>query len=260
MTLQTMTASGWSTGFGNLLDKELGSWWRTRRWIVHLLLWLGVICGFLLLIRLEGSSSGMTATRGFEESIDIFFQVGGFFGLIGAVLVTQGALVGERNSGTAAWVLTKPTTRTAFVLSKFVAITATFLFLSLVVPAIGAVIVIKLAWGQVPNAAHFLEALGIAALHQTFYIALTLMLGTLFRSRGPVSGVALGFWIAGNIIPNFAPKWLPLLTPWLLTRLAAGVAVWKPVPVPVWIPAVATAVATVLFLAIALWRFEREEF
>ena len=30
------------------------------------------------------------------EFMQIFFQVGGFFGLIGAIVVTQGAIVGER--------------------------------------------------------------------------------------------------------------------------------------------------------------------
>ena len=35
-------ALGWRAGFGNFLDKELGSWWRTRRWLIHLVLWLVV--------------------------------------------------------------------------------------------------------------------------------------------------------------------------------------------------------------------------
>ncbi|MBL8985267.1 MAG: ABC transporter permease subunit [Gemmatimonadetes bacterium] len=260
MSLVATSNSGWTTGFGNLLDKELGSWWRTRRWLVHLILWEVVITGFLVIIGLEGQAERKSAPRGFAESMEIFFQVGGFFGLIGAVLVTQGAIVGERNSGTAAWVLTKPTSRRAFVLTKFVAITASFLFLSLVVPAIASTVVCQIFWKTLPTPAYFLEALGIAALHQTFYIALTLMLGTLFQSRGPVGGIALGFWVAGNILPNFLPAWVSLALPWPLTRVAAAVSVWKPVPMPIWIPTAATAALTILFLVVALWRFDREEF
>jgi hypothetical protein len=48
--------------------------------------------------------------------------------------------------------------------------------------------------------------------------------------------------------------------PWMLVRSAASVALWQPVPIPVWQPALATALWTTGFVAVALWRFEREEF
>ncbi len=257
MSLQATVASGWATGFGNLLSKELGSWWRTRRWLVHLILWLVVITGLVVLTSFEESNS---AAARLGNAMEIFFQVGGFFGVIGAILVTQGAIVGERNSGTAAWVLTKPTTRPAFVLSKLVAITVSFLLLSLVVPAVATLVVCQVVLHQLPNAAHFAEALGIQAIHQVFYIALTLMLGTFFRSRGPVAGAALGFWVSGNILTNLLPAWAVLALPWLLSGSAASIALWKPVAVPLWITTSSTALLTILLLAIALWRFEREEF
>lgn len=259
MSLIATRAAGWSTGFGNLLGKELDSWWRTRRWVVHLVLWLGVIAGFILLISLE-SRHDTTPARGLDEVMNVFFQAGGFFALIGAVLVTQGSIVGERSYGTAAWVLTKPTTRKAFVLSKFVGITGTFLLLSLVIPAFATLIISRIVWGLVPGLDHFAEAVGILALHQTFYIALTLMLGTFFQSRGPVGGLALGFWVSGNILPNFVPPWLTAGTPWSLARSAGQIALWQPVGLPLWIPVAISAVLIVVMLLAALWRFEREEF
>ncbi len=259
MSLTPTRSTGWSTGFGNLLDKELGSWWRTRRWLVHLLLWLAIIPGFILLISLE-SRRESTPAQGLENVMQIFFQAGGFFALIGAVLVTQGAIVGERSYGTAAWVLTKPTTRKAFVLSKFVGITATFLLLSLVIPGVVTLIVSRVVWGVLPRIDHFAEAVGILALHQTFYIAITLMLGTLFSSRGPVGGLALGLWIAGNILPNFVPSWVTTAMPWTLPRAAGQIALWQPVGMPLWIPASISAALIVVMLLVALWRFEREEF
>jgi len=86
------------------------------------------------------------------------------------------------------------------------------------------------------------------------------MLGTVFGSRGPVAGVALGFWISGAILPNFLPPFVIMLTPWPLAQAAGAIAMWKPVPIPLWVPATMTAVMTVLWVLIALWRFEREEF
>ncbi len=80
MSLVATRNSGWTTGFRNLLDKELASWWRTRRWLVHLILWEVVITGFLLIIGFEGRSEAKSPERGFADSIDLFFQVGAFSG------------------------------------------------------------------------------------------------------------------------------------------------------------------------------------
>jgi len=38
-----------------------------------------------------------------------------------AIIIAQDAIIGERQSGTAAWVLSKPVSRPAFILSKLVA-------------------------------------------------------------------------------------------------------------------------------------------
>ena len=47
--LVAVPVAGWRTGFLNMLAKEHGVWWRTRRWAVHLVLWIVVTNGFLLL-------------------------------------------------------------------------------------------------------------------------------------------------------------------------------------------------------------------
>jgi ABC-2 type transport system permease protein len=259
MTLEPAVGKGWRAGFGNLLDRELGTWWRTRRCIVHAVLWPGVVAFFALMVWLDQRRE-WTGAQGLRQSTELFFQLSGIFGLIGAVLVSQGAIVGERRIGTAAWVLTKPTTRSAFVLSKFVGITLSFLLLSLLLPILVWHLQIWAQWRTLPDPAHFLEAAGLIALHQTFYVALTLMLGTIFRHRAAVAGTAIGFWIAGSILPNFVPAWVVALTPWPLINAASPVALWQPIALTIWVPSAATVVLTILCLAVALWRFEREEF
>jgi ABC-2 type transport system permease protein len=260
MSLTATRTTGWATGFGNMLHKELGSWWRTRRWLVHLVLWQVVISGLILLISLEQRGETSTPEAAVNEVMQVFFQAGGFFSLLGAVLVSQGAIVGERRSGTAAWVLTKPTTRQSFVLAKLAAITGSFLLLAIAVPAIVVLVICQLVFAHIPALIHYTEAVGILALHHTFYIAIALTFGTFFRARGPVAGAALGFWLSGQIIPNFAPRWLSLGLPWPLAPAAASIAVWKPVPMPLWLPVAATAVLTLVAIVVALWRFDREEF
>jgi hypothetical protein len=61
-------------------------------------------------------------------------------------------------------------------------------------------------------------------------------------------------------LPNLMPQAALLALPWTLKDSAVGLALGSALP-PVWIiPVVATALWTALFLALALWRFGREEF
>ncbi len=49
-TFQVEEFVGWKMGLGNLLRKENGEWWKTRRWWVQLLIWMLIINASLLLI------------------------------------------------------------------------------------------------------------------------------------------------------------------------------------------------------------------
>ena len=90
-------------------------------------------------------------------------------------------------------------------------------------------------------------------------MALTLALGTFLRSRGTISGVAIGLLFAGLILPNFFP-WLLEFTPFGLPAFAAQLARARSVPIWAWQPILLTALWTVLLVLMALWKFDREEF
>jgi hypothetical protein len=48
--LQAVREAGWRRGFANLLRNENRLWWGTCKWLIHLLLWLIVLNGLILLI------------------------------------------------------------------------------------------------------------------------------------------------------------------------------------------------------------------
>ena len=96
--------------------------------------------------------------------------------------------------------------------------------------------------------------------HTLFYLALTLLLGTLFKTRGPISGIAMGVLFVGFLPPNLVPQAALLVLPWTLKDSAVGLVLGSALPAVWIIPVVATALWTVLFLGVALWRFGREEF
>jgi ABC-2 type transport system permease protein len=173
--------------------------------------------------------------------------------------------VGEKKSGTAAWVLSKPITRPAFILSKVVANGFGVLVTMVIAPSVVAYVLTVIATGSPWNLPRFLAALSVVFLSHFFFLSLTLMLGTLFTSRGPVIGIALALlFLQQNLI-----GWFPVLgyvLPWKLILpigeqldavapcLMAGSQNYSP-----WL-IVIIVLESLLFIGIGLWRFSREEF
>lgn len=260
--LVALPVAGWRTGFRNMLEKEHGVWWRTRRWAIHLVLWIAVTNGFLLLVTFGdgGPNADFRAPSHMREIYEVFFRGCALFATVGVITVSQSLMVSEKQLGTMAWLLTKPVARPAVVLAKLLATAYAVLFLMLFVPTALLHAHTRLVWGAWPLYPGFLTGVGLVALSHLFYVTLTVMLGTLFTRRGPVSGVAFGFLFAGLILPNFAPKWLVAVMPWSLHATAAALGTGQKVPAGWVTPVIATAVLTVVCLVLALWRFEREEF
>jgi ABC-2 type transport system permease protein len=258
--LQAVREASWRRGFANLLRNENRLWWGTRKWVIHLLLWLVVLNGLVLLVGLTDGQEVNNPVPIYDTLIQVFFQVGAFATAIGVVTTAQGAIVREKQLGTAAWILSKPVSRSAFVLAKFVGYALGFESLAILVPSAIFYGQSLLLAGRSPELAIFLAGVGVTMLHTLFYLALTLLLGTLFTTRGPIAGIAMGVLFAGFLLPNVLPQAVVLAFPWMLKDLAVGLVLGSALPA-VWpVPVVATIVWTVLLVGVALWRFGREEF
>jgi len=179
--LQPITARGWRRGFANLLRKELGQWWSTRRWWVQLLIWLLLLNGITTFMMLEDPAAiGFTPLEQAQEIVSTFFLMGAVVTAIGVITTLQGAIVGERQLGTAAWVMPKPAARPAFLLAKAVAHTIGFAVTAAVIPAIVFYIEAQLVLSMSLAPAQYLAGVALLVLGQLFYLALTLLLGTTF--------------------------------------------------------------------------------
>ena len=259
-TLLPVAERGWRRGFDNLFRNENHLRWGRSRWLVPALIWLAILNGFILLVAYAEADDGSTPAEIAAECIAIFMTFGTIAGAVGAVTGIQGAIIREKQLGTGAWVLSKPVSRNAFVLAKLLSHSLAYLILPLLVPSIAFYIQSQMLWGQTPALSLFLAGWLVMTLHVLFYVSFTIMLGTLFNSRAPVSAIGLGFLFSGQIFPGFLPQWVTLIFPWKLSELAAALALGQPLP-PGWpIPLIATAIWTVVFVVIALWRFGREEF
>jgi ABC-type transport system involved in multi-copper enzyme maturation permease subunit len=253
---------GWSMGLANMLAKENTAWWRTRRW------WL--VC-LVTLVLLNGNI--WLNARGdirIERNGVVFLEMAAMVVSIVAISLGQDAILGERHAGTAAWVLSKPLRRPAYILAKLGAHSLGLLATGIVLP--GAVAYYQLAaygWRDL-SPAGFAGALGLAYLNVLFYLTLAVMLATLVNGRGPVLGITLLVLMSGMMqfllrpILNHAP-WLTKVMPWMLVTgidskpsLGASLAVGDPLLTVA--PIIATVLWCVLFTGVAMWRMRREEF
>ena len=262
--LQLVDERGWRRGLNNLLRGEFSSWFKSRKWWVHILIWLFSI-NLILFFTIIGAKEDPEAASDVGEVVQLYGIFGGMFVMFGVMVVMQGAIIGEKNSGTAAWILSKPVSRTAFVVSKLVGNTVGLLLTAVLVPGLVAYLEIYWALESWPPLLGFVAGVATLSLHMLFWLTFALMLGTLFDSWGPIIGIPIAIAFGQQFIVGFLP-FLLYISPWALSAPAgdeypslASSFINGEAPYS-WIPLFAAAFFSVLFIAIAIWRFEREEF
>jgi ABC-type transport system involved in multi-copper enzyme maturation permease subunit len=258
--------SGWRMSLVSMLSKELAAWWRTRRGWVQCLVALLLLNG-MLAVNLNGSRGTPNAM---ENATIALMVTAALFVPVAAVSLGQDSILGEKHSGTAAWVLSKPLRRPSYLLAKLIAnglglfvawvvLPGVVVYLQLLKPADGYFTPLRIA-----------EIMGLHYLNLLFFLTLALMLATFFNGRGPVLGVCLVLaWVGpmpfiSDPILKYAP-WLYEVMPWKLlidfnTNQQLAVYVANGQPLPTVVPVIATALWCVLFTAVAIWRMSRDEF
>lgn len=240
-------------GLSNLFRKEMAAWWSTRNWWVQMLIYLTLINGLTGAALFGLTQSGELASVETTEVYLLFFVFHLLFASAGVIITSQGAVVGEKQQGTAAWILSKPVSRSSFLLAKYAAFGVNFLIVTVLIPS--AVVYGIWTWtGLAPSLAALPVMLGGLALSVLFYLSLTLMLGTLFNSRAAVAGTAFVVLFLMIQLGQQLTTLLPGGIPFLLAEIVQGNTV------PSTLPFYISGASSVLFLLVALWRFERTEF
>jgi len=214
-SLQPVPEVGWRSGLANLWHKESQRWWQSWPW--QLLIWVPLLDGFTAI---AGASSRVPASRGTPPSpgllvlVLLFFTV---FPAFGTVIIAHGKLLDEQQSGTVVWVLSKPVTRAAFVLSKFASVPGLLLSMT-VIPGAIAYLLVWLFKDQIPSPMTFVSLLSLAACFVLFFFNLMLLLGVLLQKRAAILG--LGIFVAfimeqllfqGNLLAGMLVNQVPLL-------------------------------------------------
>jgi ABC-2 type transport system permease protein len=256
--------SRWLAGFRNILRKEVGDWFGTRRWTIQTLIWLivfnvGLGVVLFLVPQLDPAAAPSDSAGLYLSGLSVFFNTVAMLGSIGIIILTQDEIIQEKQSGTAAWILTKPVSRASFILSKVLASIIGGLIFIIAIPALGAYLEILVASGMGAPLLPYLQALAVMLLTLTFYITLSLMLGTFFSERGPVLAGTFGVLLGGLIVSQFFPK-VSYILPLSMDKVALMILQGQPLSQAMMYELISAVLLSVLFTVAALWRFEEEEF
>jgi len=173
--------------------------------------------------------------------------------LFALIIVYASIISSERKSGTAVLVLTKPVSRTAFVIAKAVVHSA---FLAVLVVA-GTLVtwgVTAAVFGQAPGSALWSSSL-VWLVFGVLFIALMTLLSVLIGSAAGAAGAGLGAYALVSI----AAIWKPLGTysPAALATMPSSLAAGKDVAL-LWPVLTSLLLAAALF-ALAALTFRRSE-
>lgn len=238
-----VTETGWRMGFSTLLKKELKTWFGTNTWWQQALLWTLILVMF-----------GSVGLGDPEAGLFIFYIMATIFPSIAVIIISQERILEEKRSGSAAWVLSKPVSRTAFILAKLIPAALGFSTSMIFIPGV-LFYLVAVSLGSTVSLGLFLLSLVPLMMWQIFLSWLTMCLGTFFDKEGPVMAVPFPFLFIGPSLaqhPIYGP-----LGPWGLTMYSVGLTSGEPYSVyPIYI----TLVILVILAILAVVRFRRHEF
>jgi ABC-2 type transport system permease protein len=252
-------------GFAIFLRKELRESLRTNRLLVVVAIFavLGIISPLTakytpeLLKSLGTGSGGVTIifpTPTVKDAIAQFIKNVAGTGIFVAILLPMGLVAREKERGTAAFVLTKPLSRLAFLTAKLAALGLT-LTAGVAIGALATYWYTALLFTPISVAGFFAASL-LVLLSLLVYASFTFLGSTLMSAQLPAAGIGLAGWIIVSILGIFPDidKFTPagLLDP--ASELALGLA-----PQHLWVSVAASVGLLAVVLLLALLSFQRQE-
>ncbi|HET7037960.1 MAG TPA: ABC transporter permease [Thermomicrobiaceae bacterium] len=192
--------------FGVLLGKDLTEQWRTRRLLIVVIIFLllGLSSPLLayytpqLVAHTAGDLQLSVPTPTTADAVDQLLKNLTQIGPFAAILLAMGTVARELERGTAAFILSKPVSRDAFLASKFLAL-ALLLALAVLVAAIGAYFYTAVIFSRLPLAG-FAAANLLALLLLLAFAAFTFLGSALLGSALPAAGLGFALWVLSGIV------------------------------------------------------------
>jgi ABC-2 type transport system permease protein len=197
------------SGFRVLLGKELGEQVRTLRLVVLAIVFVsfGILSPLTarylpdLVNSLGADQLGIVITLpppSVTDAVDQVLKNVSQFGILAAILLAMGAVATEKERGTAAFVLSKPASRAAFLVAKIVAI-ALDLFLAVAAAGVAGFGYTAYLFSAPPVGGYAAMCL-LLWLSLVVYASLTFLGSSLTRSAAAGAGIGFAFLVLSGIV------------------------------------------------------------
>jgi ABC-2 type transport system permease protein len=190
-----------------------------------------------------------TSTDAYLQFVQTLMQIV----LLALIIVTAAMVSGERRSGTAVPVLTKPVSRAAFLVAKFIA-QMTLIVAALIPAAALCWLVTFLVFEEAPVLA-LVQSMLVFAVITAFFVATMLVFSTLVNSQAGAAGFGLLVYLVFTILTAWGPtqEYSPAGLYSAVGNLITGA------DTPVVIPVLTGLLTTAALLALAILIFTRQE-
>jgi ABC-type transport system involved in multi-copper enzyme maturation permease subunit len=248
-------------GLGALVRKDTTEWLRGRRaWVVlavsTLFMTLSAanswIISRLAALVPEGGDIGELSLAPLDN---LLVAVGSQMFVLAAILAVASLVVSERQAGTLAWVASKPVSRRAIWLSKWLSATGMLAVTAVLVPLAATVGVVAALYGVPDPVAVAGLAAGMVAM-VAFFTAVGIAAGTVLPGVAAVAGAGIITFAVVPSLGGLLPAEIGALLPTSILPWLAGAATGAPVPVTTPIAFVAVLAAVIAF---GTWRMDRLE-
>ena len=239
MTASTVTASRVAVRRGSsrtlpglkaLIRKDIGEWTHGTRAvtvlaIVSLFMTLAAANGFInswVVTNVpEAAEAGADKVISLVPLDNLFTAIGSQIFLFAAIFAAMSLIVRERETGTLAWVASKPVSRTSIWLSKLVSASVVLWIAAGLIPLALTAVVVTLLYGLPSLAAVALAAVGIGAVIALF-VAVALAASTLVASQPAVAGITFGAFVLPTILTAIVPLNIAPFLPTSILSWAMG--------------------------------------
>ena len=164
-------------------------------------------------------------------------------------------IVAERQSGTLAWTASKPVSRAAMWLSKWISASAMLAVTAGLVPFAATVVLVVALYGAPPIALVVGALVGIVAI-LVFFAALGLAAGTVMPGQAAIAATGFAFFALAPVVAALIPLPITPLLPTSILGWALEAASGAPVP---WVTPFAWAAWTGTLVALSIRRMNRIE-
>ena len=250
--------------FRILLAKEFREQWRTWKAIVFLAVFLitGMLSPVLakytpellkMVPNIPPALAGLIPTPSLADAVAQYIKNTEQFGILLVILLTMGAVAQEKERGTAAMLLTKPVSRTAVILAKWVA-GMTIVLAGLVADGLACLAYTAVLFSPIPFGEFWLLNLFMLVVLGV-YLSVSLMASAMARSQALAAAGAFGGLIVLSIVGS-----LPRVNEFMPGQLVSwGASLVLKGDVSAWPALAVSAGIIVAALAAGCAWFEREE-